>query len=323
MFCGAGYLVNCLCLLYTSKSYYGGCESINYCPGVSKAPGEVKPKVWVYCKIAEGLGLDPRCMFSYYTTDENWEADWDRYLRDCYQGAIDYYQERGKQVPDWEDFKKGRFINCDELVDEPHTGWDKQIKEGKPFRTESGKIEIYSNYVANRENKKHGVHYDKQGQLYDNLPTDWGDFTPYPAWLAANRDFEDANFPQYPLVLLASVCRYRVHSLFWEQPWLRDQVYRHRIWVNVHDAAVRGIKDDDLVEAYNDRGRVVMPAYVTARIMPGMILIRHGAAYTPGKDGIDFGASPSTLLGGDTKSMVVPAQASNRVQIRKYEGGRA
>ena len=23
-----------------TKSYYGGCESINYCPGVSKAPGE-------------------------------------------------------------------------------------------------------------------------------------------------------------------------------------------------------------------------------------------------------------------------------------------
>ncbi|MDD2568147.1 MAG: molybdopterin-dependent oxidoreductase [Clostridia bacterium] len=306
-----------------TKSYYGGVESINYCAGVSEPPGEVRPRVWVYCQIAKRLGIDPKNIFSYYTTDENWFKDWDRYLEDCYQGAVDYYKERGKEVPSWEDFKKGQFLNCDELADELHTGFDKQIKEGKPFRTASGKLELFSEYVANPENKKKYVHYDKEGQLYDNLPTDWGDFKPYPEWRPANKEFQDETYPEYPLTFLASVCRYRVHSLFWEQPWLRDQVYRHRVWVNVADAAKRGIKDDELVEVYNDRGRIVMKAYVTSRIMPGMVLIRHGAAYTPGKDGIDFGASPSTLLGGDTKSMVVPAQASSRVQVRKYDGGEA
>ena len=91
------------------------------------------------------------------------------------------------------------------------------------------------------------------------------------------------------------------------------------MWIIVADAKKRGFKDDDLVDCFNDRGRLVLPAYVTNRIMPGCMLVRHGAGYKPGKDGIDFGASPSTLLGGDRKSMVVPAHTSSRAQIRKYE----
>lgn len=303
-----------------TKSYYGGFDSINYCAGVSKPPEEVRPRVWVYCKIAQRLGIDPKNIFSWYTNDENWFQDWDRYLEECYEEAVAYYTERGKKIPSWEDFKAGQFLNCDELDDQPHTGFDAQIKEGRPFRTSSGKIELYSKYVADPQNKDKAVHYDEQGQIYDNLPANWGDFKAYPEWRPANQEFQDHTYPEYPLTFLTSVSRYRVHSLFWEQPWLRNQVYRHRVWLNVADAARRGICDDDLVEVYNQRGRVVMQAYVTARIMPGMVLIRHGAGYTPGPEGIDFGASPSTLLGGDTKSLVVPAQASSRVEVKKYLG---
>ena len=309
------------------KSYYGGSEAINYCPGISDPPGEARPRMWVYAKIAEGLGLDPRCMFKYYDCKpgaefdrEEWNKCWDKYCRECYQGAIDYYAERGQKVPSWEDFKAGQFINCEEMEDKPNTGFEPQIQEGKPFKTESGKIEFFSNYVANEENKKNAEHFDTHGQRIDNLPTNWGDFKAYPEWRPANYDFEDGGYDESPITFMSSVCRYRVHSLFWLQPWLRNQVYRHRVWINVADAKRRGIKDDDLVECYNENGRIVMPAYVTNRIMPGCMLVRHGAGYTPGKDGIDFGASPSTLLGGDRKSLPVPALASSRAQIKKYTG---
>jgi anaerobic dimethyl sulfoxide reductase subunit A len=121
-------------------------------------------------------------------------------------------------------------------------------------------------------------------------------------------------------MLLAAHARYRVHYLFWEHPWLKDHVYRHRVWISSADAEARGIKDDDMVKVYNDRGTVVMPAYVTSRIMPGLILIHHGGKYLPDKSGVDFGASPSTLLGGDNKSCVTPAKATNLVQAEKYQG---
>ena len=122
-------------------------------------------------------------------------------------------------------------------------------------------------------------------------------------------------------MLLAPHARYRVHYLFWEHAWLRNHVYRHRVWLSAIDAAKRGIKDDDPVMVYNDRGKVVMPAYVTARLLPGLVIIHHGGKYEPDASGIDFGGSPSTLLGGDFESCITPAKATGLVEVQRYEGG--
>jgi anaerobic dimethyl sulfoxide reductase subunit A len=132
---------------------------------------------------------------------------------------------------------------------------------------------------------------------------------------------DDPLVKKYPLMLLAAHGRYRVHYLFWEHPWLRGQVYQHRVWISTTDAKARGIKDGDLIQVYNDRGKVVMPAYVTSRIMPGLVVIRHGGKYDPDESGVDFGAAPSTLLGGDFESCITPAKAANVVQVEKYQGG--
>ncbi len=94
-----------------TNSAYGGFQCINYCPGVVKPPGEVKPWVWVYTKLAEKLGIDPKKFFRYYTSDENWDIDWERYLVDSYQGVVDYYKKRNIDVPSWEEFARGKFIN--------------------------------------------------------------------------------------------------------------------------------------------------------------------------------------------------------------------
>jgi len=304
----------------TQTAGYGGFECINYCPGVVKPPGEVKPWVWVYVKLAEKLGIDPRKFFSYYTSDDNWDRDWERYQMDCYQLVVDYYKKWNINVPSWKDFTQGQFINCDELDNKPFTGWDEKIKEGKPFRTGSGKIELYSSYIANEANRGKSEHYDPLGQLYDNVPSDWGSLTPMAVYQTAVRGMDDPLVKNYPLMLLAPHCRYRVHYLFWEHPWLRDQVYQHRVWISTTDAKARGIRDGDLIQVHNDRGKVIMPAYVTSRIMPGIIAIHHGGKYLPDESGVDFGASPSTLLGGDFESCITPAKATNLVQVEKYQG---
>ncbi len=303
------------------QSGYGGFEGIHYCPEVVKPPGEVKSWVWVYTKLAEKLDIEPQRFFKYYTTDENWESDWERYLTDCYQSIKDYYAKQGQDIPSWEEFTKGKFINCDELEEKPYTGWKKQVQEGEPFKTKSGKIELFSEIIADESNRGTGEHRDYLGRLYDNLPADWGTMTPSPTYMHTIRGMNDRLVNKYPLMLLTSHSRYRVHYLFWEHNWLRDHVYRHRVWMNVADAIARGIKDNAMVKVYNDRGTVVMPAYVTSRIMPGIILIHHGGKYIPDKSGVDFGASPSTLLGGDSDSCLTPARATNLVQVEKYECG--
>ena len=99
---------------------------------------------------------------------------------------------------------------------------------------------------------------------------------------------------------------------------MRNHIYRHRVWVNAADARVRGISDNDTVMVFNDRGRVILKAYVTQRMMPGTVLIHGGAGVVLNDDGVDIGAAASTLLGGDYKSCLAPAQATNMVEIRKY-----
>ncbi len=302
-----------------TKSGYGGFESINYCPGVVEPPGEVKSPLWVQIKLAEKLGIDPKKVFSYYTSDENWDRDYERYLKDSYQDVVDYYKRQNIQVPSWEEFTQGQFINCDELEEKPFTGWDEQIKQGKPFKTESGKIEFYSNYIANEANRGKGEHLDPFGRVYDSLPSDWSDLTPMPVYQTTVGGMDDPQVKNYPLMLLSPHPRYRVHYLFWNQPWLREHIYRHRVWISPADAEARGIRDDDMIRVYNDRGTVVMPAYVTSRIMPGIVAIHHGGQYTPDSSGVDFGASPSTLLGGDFKSCTTTAKNTNLVQVEKYQ----
>jgi anaerobic dimethyl sulfoxide reductase subunit A len=303
-----------------TQSEYGGFECINYCPGVVKPPGEVKPWAWVYTKLAQKLGIDPRRFFPYYTRDETWDSDWERYLKDCYQEIVKYYKKRGVAVPPWREFTKGRFINCDELDGKPFTGWEEQIREGKPFKTKSGKIELYSTYIANEANRGKGMHYDPFGRLYDNLPSDWADLTPATVYQKPVRGMDDPLVKRYPLMLICPHSRYRVHYLFWDHPWLKDHVYRHRVWISAADAKNRGIEDGDLVQVHNDRGRVIMTAYVTSRIMPGLIAIRHGGKYIPHPSGADVGASPSTLLGGDFESCITPAKAANLVEVQKFQG---
>ncbi|CAB1068575.1 Anaerobic dimethyl sulfoxide reductase chain A (EC, molybdopterin-binding domain [Olavius algarvensis Delta 1 endosymbiont] len=76
--------------------------------------------------------------------------------------------------------------------------------------------------------------------------------------------------------------------------WLRE-VEPHCAWINPVDAAPRGIEDGDEIFVFNDRGKVAIQAWVTQRIIPGVVSIFEGAWYTPDKDGIDRGACANTL----------------------------
>jgi anaerobic dimethyl sulfoxide reductase subunit A len=144
--------------------------------------------------------------------------------------------------------------------------------------------------------------------------------TPNPTFRAIPRGMDDPLAIKYPLFLLSSGSRYRVHYLFWEHSWLRNHVYRHRVWINAADARARSIKDNDTIMVFNDRGKVVMPAYITHRMMPGTVLIHGGGKVVLDESGIDFGGSASTLLGGDFDSCLAPARATSMVQIEKYAG---
>ena len=78
-------------------------------------------------------------------------------------------------------------------------------------------------------------------------------------------------FKKYPLVLVSERNKYRVHSIFFANPWLSELQKEPTVRISPKDAAARGIKNGNFVEVFNDRGHAVARARVTESIKPGVL----------------------------------------------------
>ena len=76
------------------------------------------------------------------------------------------------------------------------------------------------------------------------------------------------------------------------------------VWIHPEDAAKRDIKDGDIVKIHNDRGAVLGGAYVTERIMPGVVSQDHGAR-------CDW-IIPEELDRGGANNLICPAGVVSR-----------
>jgi trimethylamine-N-oxide reductase (cytochrome c) len=84
------------------------------------------------------------------------------------------------------------------------------------------------------------------------------------------------------------------------------------VWINSVDAAERGIETGDVVTMYNERGAVLGGAYVTERIMPGVVYQDHGARYDPIVPGeLDRGGSNNTICPHKTTSKHATGMATS------------
>jgi len=296
---------------------YGGFVNITYVPGVTEPPGEAKPAHWIYTEIARRLGIGD--LYNTFCEEGgDWWEGWEKYLKHEFDRMVEELQARGLKTPEWEEFKKDGLINVQELNEKPFHAYGELTEEGKPLMTKSGKIEIYS-YVIGDESQRGLLHVDGFERLIDNLPNDWRDLPPIPAYQQMYRGMDHADVKRFPLFLLSAYPRYRNHTTFWNVPLLRGDCYRHNVWMNVADAKARGIKDGDLVRVFNDKGIGMIPAYVTSRILPGMIVIHHGGNYEPDKEGVDWGCTPN-LFFTDPESPVTAPHVSNLVQVERYAG---
>lgn len=298
---------------------YGGFVNITYVPGVLEPPGEAKPAHWIYTEIARRLGIGD-LYNTYCEEDGDWWEGWEKYLKNEYDRMVEELQARGLKTPGWEEFKKDGLINVQELNEKPFYAYGELTDEGKPLMTKSGKIEIYS-YVIGDESQRGLLHVDGFDRLIDNLPNDWRDLPPIPAYQPMYRGMDHRDVKRFPLFLLSAYPRYRNHTTFWNVPLLRGDCYRHAVWMNVADAKARGVKDGDFVRVFNDKGVAVVPTYVTSRILPGMIVIHHGGNYEPDKEGVDWGCTPN-LFFTDPESPVTAPHVSNLVQIERFNGKR-
>jgi anaerobic dimethyl sulfoxide reductase subunit A len=190
----------------------------------------------------------------------------------------DKVQARQGVTMSWEEFKRRGVYKFE--FEEPLVAFRAQIEQGKPFRTPSGRIEIFSTTLA---------------KVTDWTKTQYGYPIPaIPKWI---EPFESLNHPLakiYPFHMVTPHPRWRTHSIFHNIPWLRE-TYQQEITLNAADARRLGIRTGDMVEAWNARGRIVLPAYVTERCMPGVVVVYEGAWMDRDAAGIDRAGNPDFL----------------------------
>jgi len=221
--------------------------------------GECKSDLEIAAELADRLGIKD---FLPHTDDE--------YLR----SFIEQNPETSKEIPDYETFKKQGVHRV--KLDQPIVAFKEQIDDlqNNPFQTPSGKIEIFSQRLADLNDP-------------ENVP-------PIPKYRRVKEDRFDPLVGTYPLQMISPHPRTRAHSTMYKVEWLQE-VEPHRAWINPEDAGKRGIKTGDEIHIFNDRGTIAIEAWVTERIIPGVVAVTEGAWYDPDENGIDRGGCANTL----------------------------
>ncbi|MTH46591.1 DMSO/selenate family reductase complex A subunit [Intestinirhabdus alba] len=232
--------------------------------------GEVRSTYDICADIAKHLGLGEQ-----FTLGRT-QADW---------MALHYAQIKEKRtyLPEWEVAKNMGVIDqqiprdeeCIILADY------RRDPQGNPLTTPSGKIEIYSQALA-------------------DLAKSWtlpeGDRIPaVPEFCVVKESHLNKDLTaRYPLQMSGFHTKGHTHSTYANLLMLHEAI-PDEVWINPIDASARQLTSGDLVHVFNDRGVVAMPCKVTQRILPGVVAMPQGAWTRLDSNGVDVGGCINTL----------------------------
>ena len=212
--------------------------------------GEARDDYAIFAALAERLGCGEA--FTEGCDEEGW-------LRHLYEATRVGLEERGYDAPTFDEFwARGELM----LPQRPHDGGVmrafREDPEGRPLATPSGKIEIFSQVIAEFD--------------YDDCPG-------HPSWIAP----VDVVNERTPLQLVANQPASRLHSQFDFGGHSSEMKQRGRevMRINPQDAAARGIKDGDIVRLFNARGACLASARLSEKIRRGVVQLPTGAWYDP------------------------------------------
>lgn len=233
---------------------------------------EQKPNYEIMREMARRFGVEDK-----YTEGKTYR-DW---MIEAYEAT----RKKAPELPSFEEFWKRGIVRYSVPADTGITMESfRRDPQKSPLKTPSGKIEIYSERLAERAEKEplpEGI-----GQKITALPS-----------YVVSREMLGKGDPleaKYPLEAYGYHGKGHTHSSYANLPWLKE-IAPDELMINPIDAEPRGIKTGDDVIVKNDRGAIRLPAKVTPRIIPGLVAFPQGGWYAPDKDGIDRGACANTI----------------------------
>jgi anaerobic dimethyl sulfoxide reductase subunit A len=245
-------------------------------PKVIEPLGECKTDFQVFTELAYRLGFgkryNPKANRDYFEYND---AVDEAYLRHWWEKKVMRHQQ---VTMSWETFKKKGVYKF--KLSRPHIAFQDNVERGKPWATPSGKIEIFSSSLSRITD------WTKMAYGYP-IPA-------IPKWIEPWEWLGSEKTAKYPFHLITPHPRWRTHSIFHNVQALRE-TYEQEVTINASDAKKLGIKMGDVVEVWNERGKVVVPAYVTERCMPGVAVLYEGAWMDQDENGIDRAGNPDFL----------------------------
>jgi anaerobic dimethyl sulfoxide reductase subunit A len=295
-------------------------------PKLVEPPGECKSDYQICADIADRLGIGDAY------TDGRDEKAWVEYCLSVFRSS------RFPDLPTLDEFIEKNLGAWSNPVTNPAIAFEdfRRDPDQFPLQTPSGKIEIFSKQLYDFGNldevppipkyiqeweSPFPCHCEEGAARRSNLPS------PGKLRLTGASDLQQiaslakerlARNDLYPLQAIGHHTLSRVHSTHANNDWL-NEAFPQRIFINPMDASERGIRDGDLVRAWNERGELVLPARVTPRILPGVVDIPQGAWWSPNETGVDFGGCINVLTSKKwTPYAFGTAQHTIMVQVEKF-----
>ncbi|HGB8147429.1 TPA: DMSO/selenate family reductase complex A subunit, partial [Salmonella enterica subsp. enterica serovar Saintpaul] len=276
------------------SSYAAG--SHNYMIAIQKTVKpmwEVRSTYDICADIAGHLGLREQY------TEGRTQAQW---------AEMHYQQIREKRpyLPEWSVAKEMGVIDQRIATEQQSLAFAdfRADAEANPLSTPSGKIEIYSQALADLAQ----AWTLPEGERIPALP----EFCP-----AKESHLNKALTAKYPLQLSGFHTKGHTHSTYSNVLMLHEAV-PDEVWINPIDASARQLKSGDRVHVFNDRGVVELPCKVTQRILPGVAAMPQGAWTQLDGNGVDVGGCINTLTSHHPSPLAKGnPQHTNLVEIKR------
>ena len=178
--------------------------------------------------------------------------------------------------------------------------------ENHPLSTPTGKLEFTSTGIK------------------ENFPDD-PERPPYPKWVEMSELHDErlssARAEKYPLLCMSNHGRWRFHANLDDITWHREietmkirgkDGYQYEpAWMSPKTAKARGIEHGDIIKVYNERGTGLCAAYITERVVDGVVYVDHGSRFDPiDAENLDRGGAinlitPHAITSKNVTGMVV------------------
>ncbi len=216
--------------------------------------GDARDDYAIFCDLAERLNFADK--FSEGRNPEQW-------LKHIYEESRPRAEQDGIDLPKFDDFWEQGKLEFDRPAKPQVFLSDfRADPQQHPLSTPSGKIELYSETIA--------------GFGYQECPG-------YPFWDTREYDYQQQQSAQWPLHLLSSQPRTRLHSQYDHGSVSRRTKIQGRepLWMHPQDAAARNISEGSVVKVFNQRGAILAGVHLSDQIRQGVVQISTGAWYDP------------------------------------------